>query len=93
MSSDYIDDTPPLDELEAIEIELDDACTSIKIFHNLGGFFEPAIQNWLARTTEFTAESFSAYIKSKRDKGYTDHWALTESQYKQALLDQKTKHQ
>jgi hypothetical protein len=88
----YLDDTPPLEELEEVELEIDDK-TTIKIFTNLGGYLDPAVMNWLARTTEQTAESFSLYIKSKRDKGYSEHWVLTEEQYAQALLDDKIKRQ
>ena len=92
MSFEDINDTPPIDELVEVELEIDDKI-SIKIFHNLEGFLDPAVMNWLARTTDYTAESFASYIKSKRDKGYSEHWVLTEQQYAKALHDQKTKQQ
>jgi hypothetical protein len=88
----HSDDIPPLEELEEVELELDDKIT-VKIFTNLGGFLDPAVMNWLARTTDYTAESFASYVKSKRDKGYTDHWVLTEQQYAQVLSDHQKKQQ
>jgi hypothetical protein len=92
MSLSYSEDFPPLEELVLNTIEFDNNI-SFKIHHNLGEQLDAAIMNWSARTTELTAESLATYIKSKRDKGYTEHWVLTEDQYKQALLDNKTKQQ
>jgi len=88
----HLEDAPPLDELVPVEIELENDIT-FKIFHNLNGMLDAAVMNWLARTTDYTAESFSSYVKSKRDKGYIDQWVLTEHEYTQALIDHQTKQQ
>jgi hypothetical protein len=41
-------------------------------------YAEPALVNWLPRTTEYTAESFVDYINSK---GWEMEQALTELEY------------
>jgi len=43
---------------------------SFNVEHNLGNFLEAAVINWVHRTEEFTAESLSEYINSKKS-GHT----------------------
>lgn len=54
------------------------------IIHDLpnkaGLSFDNALQNWIARTTDFTAESLCKYILSKN----TVHIAMTEEQFQKA---------
>lgn len=51
------------------------------VIHNLpdvfGLSFDNALDNWIVRTKEYTAESLCQYIMSKQ----TDHVAMTEEQF------------
>ena len=69
-----------IDGLQKLEICLvSDEESDTKKFHiwsDIGDQLENALTNWLARTSEYTAESLCTYITSKRL-----HQALTEQQY------------
>ena len=65
-----------------VSFEVNGVLVSFSIVHDLpdtpGLSFDDALQNWLARANEFTAESFCKYVLSKN----TGHTVLTEDQYK-----------
>lgn len=76
---------------EDVEIKHEDGTTTrFTIIHDMNlhgavGSFDAAMQNWLARTTEFTAESFCNYVSEKREKGFCNDYACTEEQFKNIL--------
>lgn len=65
-----------------VEFKVNNRPITFVIIHNLknrfGMSFNDALDNWLARTNEFTATSLCEYIKSK-DESFV---AMTEKQYK-----------
>lgn len=56
--------------------------TKFNVMHNVptnnGGIndIDAAFQSWLLRTDEYTCLSFCRYINSKREKGYSNHYAF-----------------
>jgi hypothetical protein len=59
---------------------------SFTIFHNLKPHgtvdsLDAALDNWINRTEEVTAESLCQYINGKREKGMSNHYAFTRKQF------------
>jgi hypothetical protein len=63
------------------------------IIHNLpnrpGMRFEDAVENWCARTKDFSPESLCAYIMDKFSSA-DDYFALTEQQYNEYINENKS---
>lgn len=53
------------------------------ICHNIPDYITAALDNWLARTKEYTAESFCNYINKKRLEGKSDHFAYTVAEFEE----------
>lgn len=71
-------------QLQKSEIQLSNG-KKFCIIHNLPDFrldIDAALQNWLARTDEFTDESFCKYIRSKDPVNII---ALTEKKYNELV--------
>ncbi len=68
--------------------EVEKQLPSIRIVTNIEDekLIEAAIDNWTVRTDDYTAESLCAYINSKRIRGLTDHYAFTEEQFSEMLI-------
>lgn len=71
--------TAPIQLVES-EFELSNG-TRFKIVHNIPKEINAALENWLARTSVFTADSFCRYINEKAEKLSTGHVAMTRKQY------------
>jgi hypothetical protein len=69
----------------AVEFNVGKSHVKFKVIHNLSGTFgmnfDGALNAWLARTKNYTANSLCHYIKSK-DESFI---AMTEAQYQKLL--------
>lgn len=63
------------------EVSFDDPELNFSIIHNLPEDIIKAVVNWQARTKEYSPESFCKYINSKRERGLSDHYAFTVSEW------------
>jgi len=72
-----------------VQFKVNNRLIKFVVVHNLnkrfGMSFNDALDNWLARTNEFTATSLCEYIKSK-DESFV---AMTEKQYKRLFAIDK----
>lgn len=72
-----------------IEFKINKKKVAFSIIHNLpevhGMSIEDALDNWLARTEEFTAKSLADYVNSKN----TGSLIMTEEEYKKLLKDKQ----
>ena len=60
----------PVTKLNKTEVKLsnEESFTIVHDFKNMNGVvnsFDAAFQNWISRTTDYSAESFCVYVKSK----------------------------
>jgi len=60
-----------------IKFDVNGKPVAFKIVHNLGESIVNAVNNWVYRTTEHTAQSLIEYIESKNE----DFIAMTPEQY------------
>lgn len=69
-------------KFQEVTISLSDG-SNITIIHNLGAELYAALENWLVRTKKYTAESLCDYINEKRLRGLSDHYAFTQTRWKE----------
>ncbi len=72
-----------------VSFDVNNKTVSFNIVHNLPEIFgmslQNAVDNWIFRTEQYTAESLCDYINSKSHM--TNNYAYTEKQYQELIKD------